>query len=89
MPDCRHCLRPCGAHARGLCRSCYAKPGVRGLYPPLRGNGPRVPDRPRRVDWPAPTAALPGTEAKLAVLAARAAAGQWLFHPRDARPEVA
>jgi hypothetical protein len=83
---CRHCHAACVNRPRGLCWSCYYAPGIRDLYPPTSkfarrgvGNGSKG----RRL--PAtPTAAPPGSAEKLAVLEARAAAGEALFHPLDA-----
>lgn len=43
---------------------------------------------PARLELPAPTVALPGTQAKLRALEARAAAGLALWHPGDALPEL-
>jgi hypothetical protein len=69
-----------------LCWSCYYTPGVRELYPSTskfarRGVGDfngraRLP--------PQPTAALPGTPEKLAILCERARLRQALWHPQDA-----
>lgn len=83
---CRHC-HVCTAHRpRGLCWTCYYAPGVRDLYPStskyarrgvgnFNGNTPLPPE---------PTAAKPGTPEKIAVMGARAEAGQQLWHPDDA-----
>ena len=83
---CRHCRRPRVNRPRGLCWSCYYRPGVRELFPitskfARRGvldfNG-------RTFLAPVPTGALPGTPEKVAVLAERAGLGLSLWHPRDA-----
>ena len=83
---CRHCGQARVNRPRGLCWSCYYKPGVRDLYPSTskfarRGvcdfNG-------RCVLPPAPTDALPGTEDKVRVLEERARMRQSLWHPEDA-----
>ena len=71
---------------RGLCWPCYYTPGVRELYPSTSkyakrgvGNG-----NPTDLPLPEPTTAGPGSPEKMAVLEARAAAGQRLWHPDDA-----
>ncbi len=81
---CRHCDRFPVRRPRGLCWSCYYKPGVRERYPPAaptgrRGLGfgdTRLPAE--------PTAAAPGSVEKIRVLMERVANGQELFHPDDA-----
>lgn len=83
---CRHCKVAKVNRPRGLCWSCYYKPGVREACPSTskfaqRGIGhavamPPLPDQ--------PTKALPGTPEKIAVLVERARRGQSLFHPDDA-----
>lgn len=82
---CRHCRRAKVNRPRGLCWTCYYTPGVVALYPSTSkyarrgvGHGHRV-----HAPLPEPTDALPGTPEKLAVLAARSAAGQQLHHPAD------
>jgi hypothetical protein len=74
-----------------LCFGCYNVPDVRERYPisdhkcARRGVanfcGPAAPC--------VPTAALPGTPAKVQVLEERATSGQSLWHPGDARRIVA
>jgi hypothetical protein len=90
------CLE-CGAvkvRNRGLCKPCYYQPATRARYPRLTTAGRKVPRRgnfaanlyglaPRTP--PEPTAAEPGSPAKIAVMAARFAARQELWHARDAR----
>ena len=85
MPTVRGACRRCGVvkslAGRGLCKWChqhhkheYPKPSYErwvGGNPP-----PRLPAE--------PTDALPGSAAKLAVMAARAEAGFALHHPDDA-----
>ena len=84
---CRHCGQCRINRPRGLCWSCYYTPGVRELYPSTskhayRGLGAGL----WSVPLPSvPTTVAPGTPEKLAVLAARARAGQAMFHPADAR----
>jgi hypothetical protein len=82
---CRHCGTRAVNRPRCLCWSCYYTPGVRQLYPPTSkfarqgvGLGNRNAPLP-----PEPTAALPGTPEKVAVLEARAAARVALWHPGD------
>jgi hypothetical protein len=62
-----------------MCRKCQLEPpglksrhGWSGHQPSMRRSAPE------------PTAALPGTPEKFAVLCQRAAAGQLLWHPGDA-----
>jgi hypothetical protein len=83
---CRNCQRVPSNRPRGLCWSCYYRPGVRDRFPSTskfarRGVGDfngssALP--------PMPTAALPGTPAKVAILEERARLGQDLWHPLDA-----
>lgn len=86
---CIHCGREPANRPRGLGWNCYYKTGVRDRYPPTDGgrwarNGPG--QRVRGLALPAtPTAALPGTEAKMAVMAERVTRGEALFHPADLR----
>lgn len=80
---CRHCHRNPIGRPRGLCWSCYYAPGVRERYPISQSKYAK-----RGVDnnlgqRAEPTDATPGTAAKIAVLAARAARGELLFHPQD------
>jgi len=83
-PMCRHCGRAKVCRPRGLCWSCYYRPGVRDLYPSTskfvrRGCGVTGSGTLSR----RPTAAQPGTPEKIRVLQRRAAAGLSLWHPRD------
>ena len=83
---CRHCGAGPVSRPRGLCWSCFYRPGVRDLYPnrsrfAQRGvsdffGKPALP--------PVPTDALPGTPEKVAVLEERARSRQALWHPLDA-----
>lgn len=92
--ECRHCGRRPGAMARGLCGRCYQRPGIRGLYAPVR-RGPRPKGRPREdlglgLAPPShphgePTATRPGTEARMDVYTLRLERGEPLFHPLDFR----
>jgi len=84
--NCQHCNELPVSRPRRLCWSCYYTPGVREKYPSTskfgrRGLGnfngtPRLPTF--------ATSALPGTDAKLAVLEERARLGLNLWHPDDA-----
>jgi hypothetical protein len=71
---------------RGLCWSCYYKPGVRERFPSTSkfarrglGNGYVVVPPPAE-----PTDAAPGSSEKLAVLQERVRLGVSLWHPQDA-----
>jgi hypothetical protein len=84
--NCRHCQRSKVNRPRGLCWSCYYRPGVRENYPSTskfarRGVGNFCGSAP----LPDPTSALPGSAEKLAVLEERARQRLSLFHPDDAR----
>jgi hypothetical protein len=86
---CRHCQKSKVNRPRGLCWSCYYTPGVKEMYPSTskfarRGVGNFSGAAPLP---PHPTATLPGTPEKLAILMERARLKQSLFHPDDARIE--
>jgi hypothetical protein len=87
---CRHCQKTNANRPRGLCWSCYYKPGLRELYPSTSKFARRgVDDFNGRVPLPAePTFALPGTEAKVLILMERARKRQSLWHPADAPMDV-
>ena len=87
---CRHCQKVKSNRPRGLCWSCYYKPGVRELYPSTSKFARRgVEDRVGRVPLPeAPTCAVPGSEAKVLVLIERARKRLALWHPADAPMDV-
>src|SRR5207245_2187874 len=83
---CRHCQRAESNRPRGLCWSCYYKPGVRERYPSTSkfarrgiGNFNGLAELPLE-----PTEALPGTPEKVAILEQRACLQQSLWHPDDA-----
>lgn len=88
---CRHCGKPRATKPRGLCYTCYYRPGVRERYPVKNvGCGKRErPDYYGPSPVPMATGELPFTEGKLAVLQARASAGESLFSGADARRELA
>ena len=84
---CQHCRKSKVNRPRGLCWSCYYKPGVRYRYQTgskyaRRGIANITGSLPTP---PKPTAAAPGTNEKLAVLAERAKSKVALWHPMDAR----
>lgn len=81
---CRHCGGTGTPRPRGLCWTCYYTPGVRDLYPSTSIFARRgVLDCGREL--PVPTLAPPGSAEKIHVLECRAARGELLHHPRDAR----
>lgn len=83
---CRHCQRVQANRPRGLCWSCYYKPGVRELYPSTSKFARRgVGDFTGQSRLPLqPTDALPGSPEKVAVLEERARLRVSLWHPNDA-----
>jgi hypothetical protein len=83
---CRHCGGHEANRPRGLCWSCYYRPGVRDQYPSTSKFARRgVSDFNGRVALPLlPTRALPGTAEKVAILEQRAQQRQALWHPQDA-----
>ena len=88
-PPCRHCRRRvANPQKRGLCWTCYNTPGLRDQYPSTSKYARRGTGRDDDRADPAPTATLPGTPERIEALAARAAAGERLFHPDDATWEL-
>jgi hypothetical protein len=88
---CRHCQKSKVNRPRGLCWSCYYKPGVRDLYPSTskyarRGVGNFCGMAPTPT---CATVAAPGSEEKIAILAERARLKQSLWHPEDTCLEAA
>jgi hypothetical protein len=82
---CQHCHCHRVNRPRGLCWSCYYRPGVRDQYPSTshyanRGHGIGC----FTGATPEPTTAAPGTPEKMAVLAERARRRESLFHDDDA-----
>jgi hypothetical protein len=82
---CRNCNRSKVNRPRGLCWSCYYRPGVREQYPSTSkfarrgvGNFCGAATQPTEA-----TTARPGTAEKIAVLAERARLRQDLWHPDD------
>ena len=88
---CQHChAGPRTLYGRGLCSRCWRDFAIRALYAPLNGyrrHRPKedlIPDCNGIPPLPTtPTTAWPGSEEKMAVLAARAQAGLAIFHPLD------
>lgn len=86
MSICRHCHRCKVNRPRGLCWSCYYRPGVRELYPSTskfahRGVGNFSGTAPLPLH---PTVCLPGSPDKIEVMSERARLRQTLWHPSDA-----
>jgi hypothetical protein len=86
MVGCKHCRVGQVNRPRGLCWTCYYTPGVRDLYPSTSKFARHgIEDFYGRGALPhAPTAALPGSPAKVAILEERARMRQELWHPNDA-----
>lgn len=83
---CRHCQKVRSNRPRGLCWSCYYRPGVREQYPSTskfarRGVNDFNGNTSLDVE---PTQALPGSSEKVAILIERARLGVSLWHPQDA-----
>lgn len=97
MPDaitptfCLHCgkRKPPKPINRGLCSNCYYNhDDIRSKYPASRyAYRTATPNAVRPAS--APTRALPGTEKKIAVFEERAAKGEFLYHPLDAKASEA
>ena len=83
---CRNCERAKPNRPRGLCWACYYAPGIRDRFPSTSKFGRRGVGNFNRLGAlpPGPTAALPGTPEKVAVLEQRARLGVCLWHPLDA-----
>jgi hypothetical protein len=86
---CRHCQNAKVSRPRGLCWSCYYRPGVRDRYPSTSKYGKRGPGNFNGLaPLPAvPTAATPGSPEKVAILEERARLKLALWHPDDRRVE--
>lgn len=84
---CLHCRRKPGGRPRQLCWTCYYTAGVRELYPVCPRHTRKGVSLTAPKVWPEPTAALPATAGKLAVLIERAERGEHLWHPDDAIDE--
>jgi hypothetical protein len=85
---CAHCGTGQVSRPRGLCWTCYYKPGVRENHPPTGKCGERGLAGGNFVPGQAafPTDASPGSEAKVKILMIRARLRQDLWHPLDDRP---
>src|SRR5881227_1057529 len=83
---CRNCGYRFANRPRGLCWSCYYRPGIRDLYPSTSKFARRgIQDFTGQAALAlVPTDALPGSAEKVAVLEERARARQMLWHPQDA-----
>lgn len=87
---CRHCEKSKVSRPRGLCWTCYYRPGIKELYPSTskyarRGVGNFFGAAPLPT---CATSAEPGSEAKIAILAERARLRQTLWHPDDVTMEM-
>lgn len=84
---CRDCKRVIRVHCRGLCRTCYGKPGAKELYPHLSVQGERCGRRTEPlVSMRLPevgTDAPAGSEEKIAVMTERIGRKEHLHHPDD------
>jgi hypothetical protein len=83
---CKHCGHVPPNRPRGLCWSCYYRPGIRDQYPSTSKFARRgVHDfNGKALLPPEPTRAPPGSPEKVAILAQRARLRQSLWHPSDA-----
>ena len=83
---CRNCGRIRANRPRGLCWSCYYRPGVREQFPSTSKFARRGVDDfyGTAIPAPFPTVAAPGSVEKVAVLEERARLRQVLWHPEDA-----
>ena len=84
---CKHCGGPKANRPRGLCYWCYHDPEIRAEYPKQSTSSNHRGFGNEQVAKPLPAEAtdeVPGTEAKIDVMAARAEAGFQIFHPEDA-----
>jgi hypothetical protein len=83
---CRHCGAVPSSRPRGLCWSCYYRPGVRDRYPSTSKFGRRgLGNFHGQVEvLPPPTSAPPGSAEKVTVLEQRVMHRQSLWNPLDA-----
>ena len=83
---CLNCRVKNANRPRGLCWRCYYTLGLREDFAPVNKFGRRAEvGLTQKVKTPTPTDAMPGTEEKVAVLVSRAANGEALWHPDDAK----
>jgi len=83
MKICRNCGREKVNRPRGLCWSCYYRPGVRDRFESESIFGRRGRANGTAVLPPNPTQARPGSPEKIAVMIERLEAGFALHHPGD------
>src|SRR4051794_1480050 len=90
MNLCRHCKRSKQNRPRGLCWSCYYRPGVRETFPSTSKFARRgiLDFNGYAATAVRPTSAPPGSPEKVAVLEERAQQGLALWHPQDAAFDV-
>ena len=87
---CRNCQTSKSNRPRGLCWTCYYKPGVRDQFPSTskfarRGIGDY---NGKALLPPAPTRAMPGSPDKVRILEERARQRLSLWHPADAPMDI-
>lgn len=89
---CRHCKRRRGSTLRGLCHTCYDDHSVRRLYPAMskaeRAKKNRAIGNPHLEPASDPCEAMPGTEQRMAVYAARIERREETFCLKDVRPNL-
>lgn len=84
--NCAHCGNERRLYARGLCTKCYTTPAIRARFPPKPGG--RKPEPVECFSGAVgvdPTCAPPGSAAKIATMAARAALRRPVFVAGDER----
>lgn len=89
---CKHCGEGKRSRPRGLCWTCFYDESVRSQYASKQTEHGRLDRESTNITPPLapnPTSHPPGTEAKFAVLMERASAGYQLFHPADAKHDLA
>ena len=87
-PTCRHCLKCVVSRPRGLCWSCWNRTDVRESYPitskyARRGTG--IGGFSAGIVPVSPCPHPQGSPGRIKTLAARAVAGESLWHPGDCR----
>lgn len=90
-PDnkCAHCREVKILFGRGLCHICFYLPGIRQKYRPKKTDlEMTVYDIDNHPLPSVPTQHRPATRKKILVLIERAARGEQLFHPLDAKPDL-
>jgi len=91
---CRYCGRRVGSQNRGLCYPCRSDPVAIAATPPFRDTRPAAAvagdDQPEPTRLPStPCPHPPGSAGRVETYRARAAAGEFLYHPADAGFEEA